>query len=281
MSDVAHAREVLGDTLRQLRRDSGLTGRQLAAKCGWLPSKVANIESGRQTPTSRDINVWTTAAGVPNAAPALKKRLNAIEAFYRDWHRQTSSGVSFTQSRWVEREARSTSLRVFEPHFVPGLLQTPDYARGRLSDHARLHDAPDDVEQAVATRLQRQELLREENKRFHFVITELALLSGAYATENVMAAQIEHLLSFFSRTNIALGVLPIRTSWGVNVDHGFWIFDDAYVLAETVTAEIRLTQPEELSTYRRVFQSLAGRAQYDEAAQDILDSALANLNDHN
>jgi len=58
VSTVHQAREALGHRLRDLRKDAGLTGRQLALAAGWHNSKVSKIEYGRQTPTEDDIRLW-------------------------------------------------------------------------------------------------------------------------------------------------------------------------------------------------------------------------------
>jgi transcriptional regulator with XRE-family HTH domain len=276
MPDFIQVREALGSALRQQRREAGLTGRQLAAACGWLPSKVSRIENGLLTPSPDDISTWATATANPQAAPALRELLSTLESFYRDWRRQSAAGSRFIQRRWLDLEAQAQRLRVFEPHFVPGLLQTAEYARGRLAAHAVLHNDRDDVEEAVAVRMERQRILQEATKRFHFVVTETGLRSGAYATAPVMAAQVERLVAATHGTTLTLGIVPMRTAWEFNVDHGFWIFDDDYVLVETVTAELRLTQPEELATYRRVFQMFADRAVYGAAARDLLGVVAAD-----
>lgn len=277
VSDLVEAREALGGELRRLRREAGLTSRQLAESCGWLPSKVSQIENGKQTPSSRDINSWTEVALAPQAAPALREQLLSLESFYRDWRRQSASGVSFAQKRWLDMESKVRYLRVFEPHFVPGLLQTAEYARGRLAAHAHLHDAPDDVDEAVRLRLQRQEILYQTERQFFFLVAEFGLRSGAYATAGEMVTQIEQLISAMSHRNVDIGVISRQTEWGVNVDHGFWIFDDDHVLVEVVTAELRLAQPDELATYRRVFQRLSDEAMHGDDAQSLLSRIASDL----
>src|SRR5207302_7561829 len=87
-TNVAQAREALGAHLRQLRRDADMTGRELAAACGWLPSKVSKIENGKQSPSPADIRAWAHAAGHPEAEAALRAELATLESFFRDWRRQ-------------------------------------------------------------------------------------------------------------------------------------------------------------------------------------------------
>lgn len=277
MADLVQSRSLLAEALRQLRREAGLTSRQLADKCGWLPSKVTQIETAAYTPTAGDIDTWSIAVGNPYAAPALREQLAELESFYRDWRRQSASGVRFIQRRWLDLESGARKLSIFEPHFVPGLLQTADYARERLLAHAHLNDAPDDVEEAVETRLMRQRALRHPDRRFHFIIAEFGLRSGAYAPPDMMTGQIDKIISTSHENGVRIGILPIGSEWKVNVDHGFWIFDSEFVLVETVTAELRLEQPNELTVYQRVFEMLAERAVYDREAEEILATVRSDI----
>jgi len=279
MSDFIRSRELLGSSLRQIRRDAGLSTRQLATACGWLPSKVAQIEDGRQTPTKLDIDLWAAAANVTNIGP-LYEQLSSLESFYRDWKRQSSSGIRGTQQRWSEIESRVQRLRVFEPHFVPGLLQTADYARGRLTAHATLHSNADnvaDIEEAVATRMRRQAVLDETGKNFTLITCEAALLANSYEPPAVMLTQVERIIRELPRPNVMIGVIPMTQGWGVNVDHGFWMFDSEFVLVETVTAELRLVQPDEVLTYRRVFQQLSTAAVYGADVEALLEAVTQEI----
>ncbi len=276
--NLAAAREALGASLRQLRREAGLSGRDLARRTGWLPSKVSKIENGKQTPSIADLDTWTRACGAPGeTAAALRTQLAALESFYAGWRRQTRAGVRFPQRRWLTIESSVRRLEVFEPHFIPGLLQTADYARLRLQAAARIFAAPDDVDDAVALRMQRQELLHRPTKRFEFVIAEISLRSGAYAPRDVMAAQVDRLLVTTTHTTVRLGIIPFGVLWPANIDHGFWIFDSNFVLVETAAAELKLTQDDEIGLYRRIFAELAGIAVYGPEARHLLTAALNDL----
>lgn len=274
MSDLLQARQALGSTLRKLRREAGLSVRSLANACVWLPSKVVLLENGRELPTHHDIAAWAAATSNVHVAPEVHEQLVVLESLFRSWHHQ--SGET-SQRRWREMEANARYLRVFEPHFVPGLLQTAAYARLRLQAHARLHYASDDVEGAVAARLKRQEILQTSQTQIHFLMTEFAFRSGAYAAKSVMADQVEKILRLPSGAPVRLGILPLYVEWGINVDHGFWMFDSSHVVVETVTAELRITEQDELATYWRVFHTLADKAVYGERAEQLLRAVLDRL----
>jgi transcriptional regulator with XRE-family HTH domain len=274
-SNIQQAREALGTHLRQLRRDAGLNGKQFAATLGWLASKVSKLELGQQTPTTADLRAWVRAAGRPEAAEALESELAALESFYQEYRRRLRSGMRFRQQEALETEARARQLRVFDTHYVAGPLQTAEYARAMLTQGARMHGAPDDVDEAVAVRMRRQDLLYRPGKAYHFVMAEAALRSEAAAPRDVMNAQLDRLVAATTLgSNVRLGVIPFEVQWPVFLDHGFWIVDSDFVIVETVAAELRLTRPDEVETYAKVFDQLAAIASYGADARALITRVL-------
>jgi transcriptional regulator with XRE-family HTH domain len=84
-STVHQAKEALGARLRDLRRDAGLTGRQLAVLTGWPSSKVSKIEYGKQTPSEDDIRVWCQHARAEDQEADLIASVRDIETMYIEW----------------------------------------------------------------------------------------------------------------------------------------------------------------------------------------------------
>lgn len=274
-SNIQQAREALGTHLRQLRRAAGLNGKEFATKLGWMPSKVSKLELGQQTPTPADLWAWVEASGKPEAAEALEAELGALESFYQEYRQRVRSGMRFRQQEALETEAKARQLRVFDTHYVAGPLQTAAYARSMLRKGARHHGAPDDVDEAVAVRMQRQELLYRPGKNYHIVMTEAALRSEAAAPREVMNAQLDRLVSATTLgPNVKFGVIPFEVQWPVFLDHGFWIVDNDLVIVETVAAELHLTRPEEVQIYAKVFDQMATIAAYGAAARAIITRVL-------
>ena len=254
-----------------------MTGRELAAACGWLPSKVSKIENGKQAPSPADIRVWAEATGHPEAEAPLRAELAALESFVRDWRRQLKAGMRFRQVESLGMEADTRHLRVWEPNYVPGLLQTAEYARIRLTQGAQLYSAPDDIDAAVAVRINRQHILHLPTKQFDFVIAEGALRDGNAAPPDVMAGQLDRLMVATTHTTVKLGVVPAGTVWPFHADNGFWLYDADAVIIETLTAELRLTHADEVAVYRRVHDALADVAVYGTAARELIAAALSSL----
>ena len=103
---------------------------------------------------------------------------------------------------------------MFEPAIIPGLLQTAEYARARFAEGVQLFNTPNDIDYAVRTRMQRQEMLYRRDKRFHFVLTEAALRYRRCAIE-VLLAQLDRLMSLSALPNVKLGIIGFETQYVV------------------------------------------------------------------
>ena len=276
MSSFQRAREALGIRLRELRRDARLTGRQLAEHTGWHPSKVSKIEGGKQTPADADLEAWARACGQPGLAAELIASLRTLESHYVEHRRLFHAGMSPQQRAFGELEDQTAEVRNFENVFVPGLLQTPDYARYRLAEGIEYDGAPDDLDEAVGVRMQRQQILYRSDKRFHFVITE-AVLRYRLCPVNVMLGQLDRLVTLSTMPTIRFGVIPFEASLPLAPVHGFYVYDERIVQVEHLTAELKLTQPSEIATYIRFFGQLAEAARYGGEARAVITRALADL----
>ncbi|MGH8604286.1 MAG: Scr1 family TA system antitoxin-like transcriptional regulator, partial [Gammaproteobacteria bacterium] len=175
VSNVHEARNALGKRLRELRLQVGFNGRQLAESLSWAPSKVSKLETGRQTPTEDDIRAWTRATNSEGETEALLASLRTLEVQYADWKRIFRTGLRPRQNELAELDQKTRLFRAFEVTVIPGLLQTPEYARARFAEGIRRLKLPNDINEAVQGRVQRQEILYRLDKRFHFVLPEAVL----------------------------------------------------------------------------------------------------------
>jgi transcriptional regulator with XRE-family HTH domain len=262
--------------LRELRQHAGLTGRQLAESLSWPPSKISKLENGRQTPTDDDIRDWTQATASEPETSALLASLHTLEVQHAEWQRQLKPGLRSHQNEIARLDARTKLFRVFEATVIPGIIQTPDYARYRLAQGPALFHVPDDVDAAVEARAKRQDILYRRDKRFHFILTEAALRLRLCPPE-VMLTQLDRLISISALPNIRLGIIGFGTTYSVAPWHGFWLLDNDLVMVETYSAELNLAQPREISLYATIFNQLAATAAYGRPARAIITSAIENL----
>src|SRR6266545_2947205 len=114
VTSVQQARQALGLRLREIRRDAGMTGRQLAELLAWPPSKISKIETGRQTPSDEDIHAWTRATGAENAAEGLLASLHTLELQHAEWRRQLRAGLNHHQAELADLDTKMRVFRAFE-----------------------------------------------------------------------------------------------------------------------------------------------------------------------
>jgi transcriptional regulator with XRE-family HTH domain len=274
--NVHKARSALGQRLRELRRSAGKTGRQLAESLSWPVSKVSKLENGRQTPTDEDIRGWTRVTSSEGEAEALLASLHTLETQHAEWQRQFRGGLRPHQHELAEIAAKTHTFRVFEPATIPGMLQTAEYARARFTEGVALFNTSDDIDYAVRTRMQRQDLLYRRDKRFHFVLTEAALRYRRSALD-VQLAQLDRLMTLSALPNVRLGIIAFETQYAVGPWHAFWLRDQHRVTIETFSAELNLAQPQEIELYARVFDELAAVASYGRAARAIITRVIDDL----
>ncbi|HWF81600.1 MAG TPA: helix-turn-helix transcriptional regulator [Streptosporangiaceae bacterium] len=278
MTDFQREREALGHWLSQLRRDASLNGKELASQLGWPGSKVSRIELGKQTASKADVLAWAEAVGKPEAAGELTARVTALETHYVSHRRMLAKGHTGLQRAWAAQEEATTYLRVFEVAIVPGLLQTADYARHVFSAMAALKNLPDDTGTAIAARLERQRVLYDPRKRFHFVITSGALRARTCPAE-VMRGQLDRLIVATTMERVRLGIIPDHAQLIVPPMHGFWILDDRLVQAEVLAADLNLTDESDIRLHIKAFDRLASTAAYGSAARAVLTQIAIDLAD--
>ncbi|MFF3002993.1 helix-turn-helix domain-containing protein [Kitasatospora sp. NPDC057940] len=276
LSAAQAARQALADRLLHLRKDAGLTGRELSARCGWHPAKTTRIQKAESTPSDSDILAWCTACGSENLIPELIAASRSVASMYMEWKRLRHAGLRQLQESYTRSYSESRLLRFYSSDVVPGMLQTPGYAAVILSRFASEASSPDDLEQAVAQRMRSTRPMYEGNHRIVCLVEE-SVLRYRISEPSVMASQLAHLLSVMSLPRVSLGIIPFtaqRTLWPVETFH---VLDDVQVEVELVSARVRITSPPEVREYVRTFAELQGFAVYGREARAAIEATIDAL----
>ncbi|WP_035804420.1 helix-turn-helix domain-containing protein [Kitasatospora mediocidica] len=190
---------LFGGMLRHYRELRELSQPQLAAKVPCDASFISKVESGTRPPkedfAATCDAILRTGGALAYLMPYVKKRLELVfpEGFVD----------------YVAEEARATELRIFETTYMPGLLQTPAYARALLSAVGiQRDDDIDTVEERLALRLDRQQIITAETPAFVFAVIDESVLRRPVGGPVVMREQLDHLLTTADRPNVALQVAP-------------------------------------------------------------------------
>lgn len=266
----------LAGRLRDLRAQAGLTGKALADSTGWQASKVSRIEHGQQTPARADIEAWAQTCGADDeTTTALLELLDeglGLRATFRDRMRQGQEQVQRSYNEIISAAAR---IRYFETAWIPGMLQTAGYARRVFAEMVVLHDlAVDDVDAAVATRLQRQQLLYDQAKQWEFLLAE-PVLRWMLGPADVMRGQLDRLQTVIGAPNIRFGIIPMGRELATTPQNAFQVYDDL-VIVETFLGETFHTGPD-ADTYCKAMDRLWDEAVSGEQAREFIVNAIRAL----
>ena len=202
---------LLRGELVRLRRESGLTQEQVAADLEWSPSKLIRVEGGRSAVTKVDLDALLTKYGVTTESTRERLQLLNKGARAGAWWDKYRDDVSPTYLSYVGFEAGAAFIRQFQSLFVPGLLQTADYAEAVTVNSV---DAVR-VGAIVGLRLQRQaELkLRDPRPRQYYVVDEAVIRRhvGIAKSPDVMPYQLRHIAERAEQDErITLRVIPFE-----------------------------------------------------------------------
>ncbi|UGT59017.1 helix-turn-helix domain-containing protein [Nocardia asteroides] len=276
-SSAEQARTALGARLRELRKDAGLSGRALAVATDQHFTRVSKIENGTQAPTDHDIREWCRVCGADDQLADLIATLRAVDSAYLEFKRQSRAGMKRVLGAHTPQRYEHTAVfRIYEHNVIPGLFQTAEYMASMLRFWVRFLGTADDVDEAVAVRLERQRVIRYGGKRIVALLEEQALRTW-FGTAEVQAGQLGRLLELMSQQNISLGIIPLMRERVAVGSAGFWIFDDSLVALETPTASIQVTRPQEIDMYARMFEALRSSAVYGREARGLIVEVLNEL----
>jgi transcriptional regulator with XRE-family HTH domain len=278
-SSAQAAREALARRLRSIRQDAGFrTASAFARAAGWDRTRVSHIERGARWPSAEDIRTWARLCGLGvQQVGELLDELRSARTMWSQWREVEKAGLGKAAAGMLPLYERTRQFRAYSSWLLPGMVQTPEYARAILTAIRRRRGLGDDVEAALAARAERTELLRRSGKTFAFLVEESVLRSGLGGPE-VMTAQLSHLTRVAALPSVSLGIVPATPdrgrAWPVE---DFWIFDSGLVMVELVSGQLSITVPQEIAMYTQVFSELAGQAVFGRAARELIGTVRASL----
>lgn len=276
-SSARQAQEALGARLREIRKEAGLSGRALAAATGQHFTRVSKIEHGVQVAADQDIRDWCRVCDADEQVPDLIATAHAVQSAYLEFQRQSRAGMKrVLGAHTVPLYDRTSLFRIYEHNAIPGLFQTAAYCAAMLSFWFGFLDAPDDLDVAVAVRMERQRVLYQTDKRFSVVLEEQVLRTW-FDTAATQTGQLGRLLEVMSIPTVSLGVIPMMTERIAVASAGFWIFDETLVALETPTASIEVTRPREIELYSKMFEHLKASAVYGASARALIIKTLGEM----
>jgi transcriptional regulator with XRE-family HTH domain len=215
-------RRRLGMELRRLREASGLMIEDVAKHLECSMSRVSRIETGKSVARIRDVRDMLDLYALGDEGQREQLLTLAKEAQQRGWWTEYEAVLSAGLDTYVGLEASAASIRSFQTHLVPGLLQTEEYARA-LIRAGRPTESPENVDRMIALRSRRQTMLANSDYLEMWAVIDEAVLRRPIGGGSVMRAQLARLLEAGDLPSVTIQVLPFARGAHAGMDGAFTI----------------------------------------------------------
>ncbi|MDO0924878.1 helix-turn-helix transcriptional regulator [Streptomyces sp. TG1A-8] len=267
---------VLGKRLQELREAAGLSREEAARVLRVAPATVRRMETADVALKIPYVQVLLEAYGVVEEEAAAFVRL-AEEANRPGWWQRYHDVLPDWFSMYVSLEGAARIIRSYEPHFVPGLLQTEAYARAVMEAGTIGHTGPEAVERHVSLRMERQRLLEADDPPHLWVIMdETVLRRPVSAHPGVMRDQLDRLLEYAVRDRVTLQLAEFAAGPHPGTYAPFTLFRFAepelpdMVFTEYLTGALYLDSRREVAAHLEVLDHMTARAASVQRTEKLL-----------
>ena len=255
----------VGTELRRLREAAGVTTAQAAEVLSCSPAKISRIENGIVSVRVVDLRLLLDRYGDQEQEHRAYLERLARESNKHGWWQDYGDTIPPYYADFIGLETDASYIKTWEATIVPGLLQTPEYARAvMLANPAMI--SPDKLENFISIRLERQARLEQGTDiRLDVVIWEAALITTV-GSDEVQRGQLGRLLELMDRPNISVQVLPLEAGDKASMSGSFVMFSFgreqsvSTVFVENLTSSQYLERDQELRGYTLVFDALRSAA---------------------
>ncbi|MEV0204165.1 helix-turn-helix transcriptional regulator [Streptomyces sp. NPDC050788] len=267
---------VLGKRLQELREAADLKREEAARVLRVAPATVRRMEMAEVALKIPYVQVLLETYGVPDDEAAAFVAL-AEEANQPGWWQRFHDVLPDWFSLYVSLEGAATLIRSYEPHFVPGLLQTEEYARAVMEAGTIGQAGPDTIERHVSLRMTRQQLLdRPDPPHLWVIMDETVLLRPVSMRGEVMRDQLDKLLDLSERDRITLQIAEFKDGPHPGTYAPFTLFRFGepelpdMVFTEYLTGALYLDSRTEVSAHLEVLDHMTARAASAQRTKKIL-----------
>jgi hypothetical protein len=272
----------VGAQLRRLREAAGVTRRAAGASIGVGESKLGRIEVGRVGLEENDVKQLLELYGIHDEYERDALLALAREANRPGWLQAYSGAMPAWFRPYVDLEEAAQVIRTYEVQFIPGLLQTEEYARAIMAQGStEVSEA--EIARRVELRLRRQRILTSPNPtRLWAVIDEAALWRPIGGSE-VIRAQLRALLDSARQQHITVQVMPFRVGGHAGEAGAFMVLrfpepelhDIAYV--EQLTGAMYLERDDDMDHYGAAMERLCVQSASPEESMDLISKIIREL----
>lgn len=254
--------------LRRARQatDPPLTQEQVAREMDWSLSKVIRIESAYSGISANDLKALLRLYGVKDSGQVDSLLALARTARERSWWSAYRDVAPSSLLQLIEYESAASVVRQFETTFIPGILQTEDYARAVIQDYYDERPGSDKLRALVELRIRREDLFDADNRPFFQFMLDEAVIRRLVGGSSVMRHQLRRLIEVADKPNVTVEVIPFSAGLHPGMNGPFEIIefadpsDSDIVFLESPRGDIVSDDPEEILKYREAFEGLAKAA---------------------
>lgn len=275
-------RMLLGSQLRKLREATGISREDAGYRIRASGSKISRLELGRVSFKERDVTDLLDLYGVTDQAERDQLIALTREANSPAWWQKYADVVPDWFQIYVGLEEAAELIRVYEVQFVPGLLQTEDYARAVVQLGQPGADR-EEVDRRVVLRMRRQQLFGRPGAPRLWAVVDEGALRRPMGGRDVMRGQIERLMAATKEPNITLQVLPFTFGGHAAEGGAFTVmrFPEAdmgdIVYIEQLTGALYLDKREDVERYSEVMERLSVKGTSPDRTHDILAAMLKEI----
>ncbi len=275
-------RILLGAQLRRFRDAKGITLEEAGRTIRASHSKMSRMELGRVGFKDRDVADLLTEYGVLDEPKREALRALARQANAQGWWHVYADILPSWFEAYVGLEEAASTIRTYEVQFVPGLLQTEDYARA-VAKLGAADVRDEEVARRVTLRMARQKLLTADDPLVMWAVVDEAALRRLLGGRAVMQSQVRHLIEVSSMPNVTIQVIPFHKGGHAAAGGPFSILRFAepdlpdVVYLEQLTSALYLDRREDLDHYLAVMERLCLEAEPATDTADVLGRILKEL----
>lgn len=275
----------LAAELRRLREHAGLTGEEASQRLGWSGSKLSRIELHRIGVKQPDLRRLLALYGVDET---YRDELLALARESKQKGLPQKAAARFPQvAPYVSAETEAESVWNWEPQLVPGLLQTPEYARAVMQLWPTMFPGPQkEADRRVEARLLRQQVLTRDPPLQLSIIIDESVLHRRFGDRSVMHRQLRRLAEASELPNVEIRIYPLNSDdppLGTGA-FSYMQFPQVHdvplhdiVSVEHLESTYDLEDEEQTYKYRVAFEYLKGRAYSPDRSRSLIFAAAAEL----
>ena len=268
-------RESVGAKIKELRKQRGITGKELAEKTGFSAAAISKFENGLLRPTDHFIEAAIEALELTPSETYVIRELSAfVNSQFARWSLDREQ-VTSNQVTIGNRERNARTIRTFYNQIIPGLLQSERYMRTIFEMIVRPKDGK--LSQLVKSRLKRQAILNNKQVSMTFVLGEAALRT-CFGNTLTLMDQLEHLVETIDRfPSVEIRVLPCHKEVHRLILESFVIYDERTVNIEVLKGELDLWTEEDVSFYIETMNYLISTSLAPAASKDFIRDIMSGL----